>query len=80
MDKAHRQVRTVASSEYSLFIQPVHSTLHYIQILDAMLESSRWSKLGSAWDSDRREALVKAWHKANGALAIDIAYHWLRAS
>ncbi|TFK78259.1 haloacid dehalogenase [Polyporus arcularius HHB13444] len=36
------------------------------QILDTMLESPRWSKLGSAWDSDHREALVKAWHKANG--------------
>ncbi|RPD73748.1 haloacid dehalogenase [Lentinus tigrinus ALCF2SS1-7] len=36
------------------------------QTLDAMLETPRWKKLGSAWDNEQRQALVKAWHKANG--------------
>ena len=31
-----------------------------------MLDTPRWKKLGSAWDSEKRHALVMAWHNANG--------------
>ncbi|KAI0697746.1 haloacid dehalogenase [Cerioporus squamosus] len=60
MDKAHRQVRVISPCVYML------AQMMTIQILDEMLETPRWKKLGSAWDSDKRQALVMAWHKANG--------------
>ncbi|KAI0737580.1 haloacid dehalogenase [Daedaleopsis nitida] len=36
------------------------------QILDALLENPRWKALASAWDDEKRQALVMAWHKAPG--------------
>ncbi|KAL7281088.1 hypothetical protein ACG7TL_004392 [Trametes sanguinea] len=36
------------------------------QILDAMLESTRWKHLANIWDDKKRHELVLAWHRSDG--------------